>query len=110
MQQIRKYTLDVILLAVGLLMLSMAFSGVQRVNAQATCVANPPPGCVWDVIDIFCTRVGACSTSQGCACVDALPGQNPCCYVEIGSIVPGDTCKANGCTTFKKCCLGNCHN
>ena len=110
MQRIRKYTLDVFLFAVGILLLVTVFSGSQQVNAQSTCVANPPPGCVWDVIDSFCTNVGACSTPQGCACVDALPGQNPCCYVEIGYISPGDTCKANGCTTFKKCCLGNCHN
>jgi len=46
MQRIRKYTLDVVLLAVGILLLVTAFSGSQRVNAQSTCVANPPPGCI----------------------------------------------------------------
>jgi len=110
MQGIRKYTFDVLLLAVGILLLVAAFSGSQRVNAQSTCVANPPPGCIWEVIDSFCTHVGACSTPQGCACVDILMFSNGCCYVEIGEIIPGGNCKITGCTTFKKCCLGTCNN
>ena len=110
MKEIRKYATDLLLLTVGSLLLLIAFNTSQSVSAQNTCVANPPPGCIWDVIDSFCTHVGACSTPQGCTCVDVFMGSNGCCYVEIGEIVPGGNCKITGCTTFKKCCLDGCNN
>jgi hypothetical protein len=102
---------DYISLAAGIALLTFACASfTQSATAQtSTCRANPPRNCIWDVVDSFCQHVGACSSGTGCGCVDALPFTRPCCYVEIGTI-DSSSCPQSGCTTFKKCCLGNCHN
>jgi hypothetical protein len=112
MTVVRRITSDFLLTTVGTVLLVLAgcifFS--TSVSAQSTCVSNPPRGCIWEVIDSFCTHVGACSTLNGCGCVDIFMFSNGCCYVEIGTIIDGGSCRAQGCVTFKQCCLGNCHN
>lgn len=110
MKTIRRNFLDYLLLVIGIVLLIQAVSSFSRVSA-GYCVANPPPGCSWEVVDSFCQKVVSCTTPEGCVCVEsASPDPNfGCCYVEIGSIIEGGGCRAQGCTTFKKCCLDECH-
>src|SRR5215207_5377869 len=109
MKTIRRNFLDYLLLGVGIVLLVQAFA-IARVSA-GYCVANPPPGCTWEVDDSFCQKVVSCTTPEGCVCAESASPSSTfgCCYTEIGTIIEGGTCRAQGCTTFKKCCLDSCH-
>jgi hypothetical protein len=91
------------LMAAGVLLLVLSTSALVR----AGCAATPPRGCMWEVLDTYCEHVIYCSNGTS-SCIDNLPGQVGCCYVEIGSIIEGGACRAQGCTTFKRCLMGTC--
>jgi hypothetical protein len=111
MKPILKNASDYLLLVAGVALIVLSLSSLtQPTHAQSsTCNMNPPRQCIYDVLESYCEHVGACSTPT-CSCVDVFFGHPGCCYVEIGTIVEGYPCMAQGCTTFKKCCLGSCHN
>lgn len=95
------YTL---VLLTGLLFLIF---GTSKIVQAQYCNATPPPGCSWEVIDTYCAYVVWCTNGTS-YCFDNFPGQVGCCYTEIGTIIEGGTCRASGCTTFKRCYMGTC--